>query len=99
MNHAHRLHSWVQAGQHWTKLVVRRHCKFRSAVASLELPQGLHPGATPDALGVQETLILRGFLEAVLLWRRGRDSPLPKTKVSKTLKNEAHQVKGFGEAL
>jgi len=35
---------------------------------------GLHSGATPDVPGVQKSLILRGFLEAVLIWRRGRDS-------------------------
>ena len=35
---------------------------------------GLHPGATPADPGVQKGLILRGFLEAALKWRRGRDS-------------------------
>jgi hypothetical protein len=40
----------------------------------LGLPSGLHPGATPANPGVQKGLILRGFLEAVLKWRRGRDS-------------------------
>lgn len=44
------------------------------AVADYELPLGLHPGATPANPGVQKGLILRGFLEAILKWRRGRDS-------------------------
>ena len=35
--------------------------------------EGLHPGATPEPPGVQKSLILRGVLEAGLLWRRGRD--------------------------
>jgi hypothetical protein len=43
------------------------------AVTDYELPLGLHPGATPANPVVQEVLILRGFLEAVLRWRRGRD--------------------------
>jgi hypothetical protein len=41
-------------------------------VADYELPLGLHPGATPANPGVQKGLILRGFLEAILRWRRGR---------------------------
>src|ERR1700722_4780930 len=44
------------------------------AVADYEQPLGLHPGATPANPGVQKGLILRGFLEAILRWRRGRDS-------------------------
>ena len=44
------------------------------AMADYELPLGLHPGATPANPGVQKGLILRGFLEAILRWRRGRDS-------------------------
>jgi hypothetical protein len=42
------------------------------AVADYELPSGLHSGATPANPGVQKGLILRGFLEAILWWRRGR---------------------------
>ena len=45
------------------------------AVADYELPLGLHPGATPANPGVLKGLILRGFLEAALKWRRGRDTP------------------------
>ena len=40
----------------------------------LGLPSGLHPGATPSAPGVRKGLILRGFLEAALIWRRGSQS-------------------------
>jgi hypothetical protein len=47
-------------------------------VADYGPPLGLHPGATPANPVVQESLILRGFLEATLRWRRGRDS-LPAT--------------------
>jgi hypothetical protein len=43
-------------------------------VADYGPPLGLHPGATPATPGVQESLILRAFLEAILRWRRGRDS-------------------------
>jgi hypothetical protein len=45
-------------------------------VADYGLPLGLHPGATPAVPVVQESLILRGFFEAILRWRRGRDSQL-----------------------
>jgi hypothetical protein len=45
------------------------------AVAVWRLPSGLHPRATPATPVVQKDLILRGFLEAILWWRRGRDSP------------------------
>ena len=38
------------------------------------IPWGLHPGAAPASPGVQNGLILRGFLKATLRWRRGRDS-------------------------
>jgi hypothetical protein len=43
-------------------------------MANWPCPAGLHPGATPANPGVQKGLILRGFLEAALKWRRGRDS-------------------------
>ena len=55
------------------------------AVADYELPLGLHPGATPANPGVQKGLILRGFLEAALKWRRGRDSQL----LSERLENDS----------
>jgi hypothetical protein len=35
-------------------------------------PWGYTRGLHQQVLGVQKGLILRGFLEAVLLWRRGR---------------------------
>lgn len=43
-------------------------------MADCEPLQGLHSGATLAKPGVQKGLILRGFLEAALKWRRGRDS-------------------------
>ena len=46
-----------------------------SAVADYEPPLGLHSGATPANPGVRKGLILWGFLEAALKWRRGRDPP------------------------
>jgi hypothetical protein len=48
---------------------------FFTAISwQIGLPSGLHPGATPANPVVQEVLILWGFLEAFLKWRRGRDS-------------------------
>jgi hypothetical protein len=47
--------------------------KSSASHGTLGLPQGLHPGATPATPGVQKGLILRGFLDAVLRWRRGRE--------------------------
>lgn len=47
----------------------------KAAYANLGCP-GLHSRATPANPGVQKGLTLRGFLEAVLMWRRGRDSNL-----------------------
>src|SRR5580704_5062109 len=49
----------------------------RTYRAMIGVPSGLHPGATPASPGVQKSLILRGFLEAVLLWRRGKGFPPP----------------------
>jgi len=46
----------------------------RAAYAKEVVPLGLHPGATPASSGVQKDLIFRGFLEAVLLLRRGSQS-------------------------
>jgi hypothetical protein len=46
----------------------------RTHRAKLEPPWGYTRGLHQQVLGVQKGLILRGFLEAVLLWRRGRDS-------------------------
>jgi hypothetical protein len=53
---------------------VRAGLSYPDGRGRLGLPSGLHPGATPEAPGVQKCLILRGFLDAILLWRRGRES-------------------------
>jgi hypothetical protein len=59
------------------RLVVISHseggCEREPHGAHSGLPLGLHLGATPADPGVQKGLILRGFLEAALRWRRGRD--------------------------
>src|SRR5437879_2961554 len=54
----------------------RRLCQFGATL-------GLHPGATPEAPGVQKGLVLRGFLEAVYYGGEGgirtpdRLAPMP----------------------
>jgi hypothetical protein len=45
--------SYRAIGKCRLRLIVRRHCNCRSAVAGSGLPKGLHPGATPEAPGVQ----------------------------------------------
>jgi hypothetical protein len=46
--------------------------------------RGLHQ----QVPGVQKSLILRGFLEAVLRWRRGRDSHPDNHAPLKSLENK-----------
>ena len=62
------------AGWSSVNLAIRGPLKIAARHGRLRATLGLHPGTTPANRAVQETLILRGFLEAVLLWRRGRDS-------------------------
>jgi len=54
-------------GRLWNVVSENRVCQIRAAL-----------GATPASPGVQKSLILWGFLEAILMWRRGR-IPTPDT--------------------
>ncbi len=65
--------------------------KLTARHGRVALPWGYTPGLHQRPLACSKTRLFRGFLEAVLIWRRGRDSRPQAADSHKTPGNKAFQ--------